>query len=133
MIGLCRSGALVRTGTASSLPTATWSDVWGCGENPAVLPSDLEIWEAMEWPREQWAVPNNCNGLLRPWPRHPGLAGGHSDGDEAFATLNHDIVEFLEHTEAAVRPLDLATAAIRALGLRRDCYRARCRALGFRV
>ena len=52
--------------------------------------------------------------LLRPWPHMPALAGGHSDGDEVFATLNHDIVEFLEHTEAAVRALDFATAAIRA-------------------
>ena len=82
--------------------------VW---RNPAVLPSDLETWEAIEWPREQWAVPNNCIVCSVLGAGVTALAGGDSDGDEVFATLNQDLVEFLEHTEAAVRTLDLAAAS----------------------
>ena len=66
--------------------------------------SDLEVWEAKEWPEELWAVPDNCLICAVRGSGITVLSGGDSDGDEV--TLNENVVRFLDLTEASPRPLD---------------------------
>ena len=81
--------------------------VW---QSPVILPSDLEVWEAKEWPEELWAVPDNCLICAARGSGVTVLSGGDSDGDEVFVTLNENVVGFLDLTDAAVGALDLQVA-----------------------
>lgn len=77
--------------------------VW---RSPCVQPSDIEVWEAVQWPGDLKAVPTNCIVCSVRGKGITALAGGDSDGDDVAVTLNQDLVEFVEHTEAAVAQLD---------------------------
>ena len=77
--------------------------VW---RSPCVQPSDIEVWEAVQWPGDLKAVPTNCIICSVRGKGITALAGGDSDGDDVAVTLNQDLVEFVEHMEAAVAQLD---------------------------
>ena len=77
--------------------------VW---RSPCVQPSDIEVWEAVQWPGDLKAVPTNCIICSVRGKGITALAGGDSDGDDVAVTLNQDLVEFVEHAEAAVAQLD---------------------------
>ncbi|CAE7366740.1 unnamed protein product, partial [Symbiodinium sp. CCMP2592] len=73
--------------------------VW---RNPCMLPSDVEVWEAIDLPANADLVPDNCiicsvigDGVVA-------LAGGDYDGDVVFFTADFDLLEFLANTPSGV-------------------------------
>ena len=85
---------------------------WLCGDLPWCCPRTFKyVWEAKEWPAELWAVPNNCIICCVQGAGITALAGGDNDGDDVVATLNTEVVQYVDATEAAVADLDLASAA----------------------
>ncbi|OLP88879.1 hypothetical protein AK812_SmicGene29702 [Symbiodinium microadriaticum] len=99
----CRSEArqcyVVAGGSSMVGRVAVW-------RSPCVQPSDIEVWEAVQWPGDLKAVPTNCIICSVRGKGITALAGGDSDGDDVAVTLNQDLVEFVEHAEAAVAQLD---------------------------
>ena len=62
---------------------------------PVILPTDLEVWEALPWLKEAGPIPNKAIILTA-------SGGGDYDGDDVFVTDNASLVAFLEETIAAV-------------------------------
>ena len=56
--------------------------VW---RSPCVQPSDIEVWEAVQWPGDLKAVPTNCIVCSVRGKGITALAGGDSDGDDVAA------------------------------------------------
>ena len=81
-----------------------WAAVW---RSPKVLPTDIELWEAVPWPSDLWAVPNNCVVCSTIGHGATNLAGGDYDGDTLCVCLNRHVLNFLDMTEVAVRGVPL--------------------------
>ena len=90
-------------------PAAVW-------RSPAVQPTDLEVWDAVEWPTDLWAIPNNCLVCSACGAGVTALAGGDYDGDDVSVTFNGALCEFLRATELHVAKLDLARAETEVKG-----------------
>jgi hypothetical protein len=49
--------------------------------NQVLLPTDMEIWEAVPWPEHRWAIPNNSIVCTQLGMGITALGGGDYDGD----------------------------------------------------
>ena len=95
---------VVAQGRSITGPVAVW-------RSPVVGPADLQIWTARPWPKDKWAIPNNCIVCSTRGPGLTALGGGDYDGDTVFVSANVFLLNYLDATEAAVRAMATADAA----------------------
>ena len=95
---------VVAQGRSITGPVAVW-------RSPVVGPADLQIWTARPWPKDKWAIPNNCIVCSTRGPGLTALGGGDFDGDTVFVSANVFLLNYLDATEAAVRAMATADAA----------------------
>lgn len=82
---------------------------------PCHGPQDIELQTAVV-PASLGLLPDNCLVLSRHSKVNSGMAGGDLDGDLNMITFAKDVVSLVEHTEAAVKAMDVDSVEESVLG-----------------
>ena len=78
----------------------------------ALLPTDIEVWEPLPWPKPSWAIPNNSVVCTRKVFGIPALGGGEPDGDAISIAASPWLIQHLDatgpHMKSVLKHVELA-------------------------